>query len=258
MQHVFSFIASRRARFLTEAHASGAAIHASALRALPLVLGFAIVAPAQAGRPLTTDDAAVIDAGACQLETWVERARDSRSTWINPACNPFGTTEFALGGARVREDGNDTLKVRHWQVKQRLRAHDESQAGFALAVGGQRERNGLGRETFLSGIATLPLVGDAQLLHLNLGVLRARDEVLRRTRAAWGLAYDAELAGSTRASLETYGTAGERANWQLGLRHELIPGHVQLDASVGSAFGRWSESRIVTFGLVFVTPAFLR
>jgi hypothetical protein len=33
---------------------------------------------------------------------------------------------------------------------------------------------------------------------------------------------------------------------------------VQLDASVGSAVGRWSDSRIATVGLVFVTPAFLR
>jgi hypothetical protein len=258
MQHIFSFFASRRVRLMTEAHASGAANRISALRALSIVLGFAIALPAHAGRPLTTDDAAVFDAGACQLETWVERTRDSSSNWINPACNPFGSTEFALGGARVREDGESTLKVQHWQIKQLLHAYDETQVGFALAIGGQRERNGNARETFLNGIATLPLVGETQLLHLNLGVLRSKDDVLQRTRAIWGLAYDAELADSTRASLETFGTAGERVNWQLGLRHELIPGHVQIDASVGSALGRWSETRIVTFGLVFVTPPFLR
>jgi hypothetical protein len=77
---------------------------------------------AQAGRPLATDDAASVDAAACQLETWVERTRDSRSTWINPACNPFGATEFAVGGARVREAGPDTLTLQHWQVKQLVRA----------------------------------------------------------------------------------------------------------------------------------------
>jgi hypothetical protein len=226
----------------------------------PALLCAALLAamPAQAGRPLATDDAAVVDAGACQLETWGERTRDSRSTWINPACTPFGATEFAVGGARVREAGPDTLILQHWQVKHLLRAPEESQARFALAIGGQREHRGLARETFLNGIATLPLAGETQWLHVNLGVLRAKDDGLRRTRATWALAYDAEVASRTWASLESFGTAGQRASWQLGLRHELLPGHVQLDASVGSAVGRWSDSRIVTVGLVFVTPAFLR
>jgi hypothetical protein len=148
--------------------------------------------------------------------------------------------------------------LQHWQVKQLLRAPEESRTGFALAIGGQRERRGLARETFLNGIATLPLAGRTQWLHLNLGVLDAKDDLLRRTRATWALAYDAEVASRTWASLESFGTAGQRASWQLSLRHELLPGRVQLDASVGSAVGRWSASRIATVGLVVVIPAPLR
>jgi len=76
-------------------------------------------------------------------------------------------------------------------------------------------------------------------------------------RATWGLAHDAEVAPATRTSLEAFDTSGERPSWQFGLRHERVPGHLEFDASLGSALGRWSETRLVTLGLVFVNPAFL-
>ncbi|MFN3544851.1 MAG: hypothetical protein ACK4UX_08375 [Thiobacillus sp.] len=218
----------------------------------------ATMVPAHAGRPLATDDAAIVDAGACQLETWNERTRDARSLWLNLGCNPFGKTEFSLGGAQVRPSGESSFTARQWQVKQMLRAHDDEQTGFALAVGGQRTRHTDARDVFVHGIATLPLAGKARVLHVNLGALRAHEDGRHRDRATWGLAYDAEVAAATRASLETYGVSGERARWQFGLRHEWLPGHVQIDASIGSRLGRWNDDRLLTVGLVFVSPPFLR
>ncbi len=230
---------------------------AEGLRAL-LALAFSTaMLSAQAGRPLATDDAAIVDHGACQLETWIERRRDGRGTWLNPGCNPFGRTEFSLGGARMREDGA-SFTLQQWQIKQMLRDYDATQPGFALAVGDHWVRHGGARAPFLNGMATLPLLGEAHLMHISLGAVRVRDAEGRRSRATWGLAYDTEAAGATRVSLETFGTSGERPNWQLGVRHELVAGHVQLDASVGSAFGRWPQSRLLTVGLVFVSPAFMR
>lgn len=258
MLYILSFFASHHARSMFGARVCGVSSRTTALRTFLTGLGAALAIPAQAGRPLATDDAAIVEAGACQLETWIERTRDSRSTWMNPGCNPFGSTEFSLGGARVREDGASAFTVHQWQIKQMLRAYDETQTGLALAIGGQRVRHGDARQTFLNGIATVPLAGEAHLLHLNLGAARARDEDSRRTRATWGLAYDAEVAPATRAAVETFGSSGERANWQFGLRHEFVPGRVQIDGSVGSAIGRWSDTRVLTIGLVFVSPAFLR
>lgn len=258
MLHILSFFTSHHARSLFGTRVRGVQNRTAALRALLIGFGIAVTIPAQAGRPMATDDAAVVESGACQLEIWIERARDSRGTWLNPGCTPSGGTEFSLGGARVREDGASTFTVHQWQIKQMLRAYDETQTGFALAIGGQRVRLGDARESFLNGISTVPLAGEAHLLHLNLGALRTRNEDRRRTRATWGLAYDVEVATATRAALETFGTSGQRANWQFGLRHELVPGRVQLDGSVGSAIGRWSDTRLFTVGLVFVSPAFLR
>ncbi len=226
-------------------------------RALLALTACIATLPAHAGRPLASDDAAVVDRGACQLETWIGLTRSDRGIWLNPSCNPFGNTEFALGGGHVREDGGRDYTLVQWQFKQLLRAYTDTQAGFAVAFGGEHVRGDDARTTFINGIATLPLAGQAQLLHLNLGASLARDASSRLTRAAWGLAYDAEVAASTRVAAEGFGVSGERANWQLGVRHELVPGHVQIDASVGGAFGRWSDTRVVTAGLVLVSPAFL-
>jgi hypothetical protein len=204
-----------------------------------------------------TDDAAIVEAGACQLEAWTERTRGDHGTWINAGCNPFATTEFSLGAARVAYDAA-SFTAQQWQIKQLLRAYDETQVGFAVALGGDRVRRADQRGTFATAMTTLPLAGEARVLHLNLGALHHRQGRQHRNRATWGAAFDAEVKPATRASLESFGIPGERANWQLGLRHELVPRHVQIDASVGSAIGRWRDSHVVTLGFVFAGPAFLR
>jgi hypothetical protein len=64
-----------------------------------------IVPQAQAARPMITDDARIVDAKVCQLESWVKKTPDSTETWALPACNFTGNLELTLGGALTREDG---------------------------------------------------------------------------------------------------------------------------------------------------------
>jgi hypothetical protein len=52
-----------------------------------------------AGHPLITDDASIVDAKACQLETWMDRRSESATYWILPACNFTGNLELTVGGA---------------------------------------------------------------------------------------------------------------------------------------------------------------
>src|SRR5690349_17123527 len=61
--------------------------------------------PAFAARPLITDDARIVDAKACQVETWVRHNTDSTEYWALPACNPTGNVELTVGGALTRELG---------------------------------------------------------------------------------------------------------------------------------------------------------
>ncbi len=51
-----------------------------------------------AARPMIVDDACIIDAKSCQLETWMKNNRDSAEYWALPARNFTGNLELTLGG----------------------------------------------------------------------------------------------------------------------------------------------------------------
>ena len=72
--------------------------------ALTLALTFVLRLPtAHAARPLITDDARLVDAKACQVESWVRTNKDSKEYWALPACNFTGNLELTFGGARTSE-----------------------------------------------------------------------------------------------------------------------------------------------------------
>lgn len=256
LRHLPSRQRAALARYATAASPDPAGLQA--FRPLALTASLMLAGGAQAGRPLATDDAAVLEAGACQIEVWREQAREARGSALNLGCNPFGSTEIALAASSARESGTEAVTVQGWQVKHLLQAHEEGRVGWAVSVGGLRQRQGGAREAFVNGLATVPLAGDARLLHLNLGAVRRHEGAQATTRARWSLAVDAEVAPQLRAALETYAVTGQRANWALSARYALLPGRLQLDASIGSPFGRESDSAVATLGLVFVSPAFLR
>jgi len=230
-------------------------IFSSSSQAALLAVCVLFITPLNAGRPLITDDAAVVDAGACQIESWFEQGANVSSRWINPGCNPFGSTEIAFAMAATRETGEPSSRIQLLQAKQLLRAFDDNQAGYAVAVGAQRHQRD--RQYFVNAISTIPLNSEANLLHVNLGVVADRTQEQDRTRMSWGGAYDRRVGENTRAAVESFGQLGERPNWQAGMLHEVIPGTLQVDVSVGSEFGQWRDTRLVTMGLVWFSPVFL-
>lgn len=50
---------------------------------------------AHAARPMITDDARIVDAKACQVESWVKDNKGSTEYWAIPACNFTGNLESA-------------------------------------------------------------------------------------------------------------------------------------------------------------------
>ncbi len=222
--------------------------------------GLAAAPTAWAGRPMATEDASVGDAGTCQLEAWTERSRADRSHWLKPSCVPFGSTEFALGAARVRDDAGERSSRLEWHVKHLLRETTGEQAGYGLFLGALRDRSAPGRsgERALKAMATLPLDGETLVMHLNAGLVRERNDGQRRTRALWSAALDRELWSETRGFVEAFATGSDRPAWQVGVQHQLLPGRLQVDAGIGSVAGRWRDTRQATVGLVFFTPALLR
>ena len=72
---------------------------------LPSVLVLGLPSLSWAARPMITDDARLVDAKSCQVESWVRRNRDSTEFWALPSCNFSGNLELTLGGARTRDAG---------------------------------------------------------------------------------------------------------------------------------------------------------
>lgn len=78
-----------------------------------LSLALCSLAPtANAARPMVADDARIVDAKACQLESWVKKNRNSTEYWALPACNFTGNLELTMGGARTHDDtGTHTTDI---------------------------------------------------------------------------------------------------------------------------------------------------
>ena len=101
------------------------------------LLGFAIslATPAQAARPMITDDARLTDAGACQMETWVHIHQDEREFWALPACNPGGNFELTLGGALAYTDGQKQHGALLVQGKTLIKPLTTNSYGIGFAAG---------------------------------------------------------------------------------------------------------------------------
>ncbi|WP_028769637.1 hypothetical protein [Silanimonas lenta] len=215
-------------------------------------------ATAHAARPLITDDAAVVEAGTCQIEAWIEGRRGDSTRWLSPGCALPRTTELAIGiGRGFAQDAPRRTELA-WQLKTLLIEGDEGLPHFAFALGGGQARGLPAREWFATGIASLPLAEGRRFLHLNLGLFREREDEAFQTGVRGAVALDQSIGDTTWLSAEAFASEGERAGWQLGLRRELASGRVQLDASGGSRFGRWNDTRQFSVGFVIAGLPFLR
>lgn len=192
-----------------------------------LALGLLLAAPdAPAGRPLTVDDATIADPGSCQLEAWHEAGAGQRASWAMPACNFTGKLELALG-MQTLQTAEGTSGAIALQGKTILRALADNSWGAALVLARQGGRQAA---TSINLPVSLAWHGQNTLLHANLGASRARDA---GTAATWGLALEQQLGHATVASLERFGQRAGGSSIQLGLRHDILPGRLQLDASWG-------------------------
>ncbi len=242
----FDFIVSR-----PTARIRGMAIFAGVLAA-----GF--VAPqVQAARPMVTDDARIVDAKACQLESWIKGNRDSTEYWALPACNFTGNLELTFGGALTREDGRTRTTDVVMQGKTLFKPLDTNGWGIGLAAGMVRhpQADAGTRDWYAYVPASFSFRDDAVVVHTNLGWLREGE--IRRDRLTWGLGTEARFAERTWLIAETFGQNQGKPFYQLGLRHWLVPARVQLDATYGNRTGGGSNERWFSIGLRLLSPSFL-
>ena len=176
-------------------------------------------ADARAARPMVVDDARIVDAGACQLETWRRFNRDSQENWALPGCNPTGNIEFTLGSAELPVDD---LGVRSYtrtvqmQGKTLFRQLETNGYSYGLAVGGIVRSRGAADQVpnyFAYMPFTRSLLDDRMFIHANLGVQRSGE--LPVNSLTWGIGTDRHHV-RVFLMVETYGDKSSSQSYRRG------------------------------------------
>lgn len=216
------------------------------------LLPLALSQPGMTARPFVTDDARLTTAGSCQLESWIRVYNDNQEVWALPACNPGGNFEITVGVGRAFYRDAPASADYVLQAKTLLRALTADQWGVGFAVGTVRHPevnpgpNLLGN-TYAYVPVSAAFHDDTLIVHANLGWLH--DRATQRDNSTWGLG--AELVNSERVTLiaETYGDNRAHPYWQTGLRYAVVPGRVQVDATLGAQFAAPHAARWLSIGL---------
>lgn len=189
-------------------------------RAAPALVGLGVLAapPAQgAGGHHAVDDAAILDPGQCQIETWFNRERGGARTLLHagPACR-IGAVELGLNADRARADGNATTPTGA-QLKWAREIGGDFSAGIVIAATAQK-----GAPGYLGSTIVLPLswqTTDAVVVHANIG----RDARHReRDTSHSGIALEWTPASTWSFVGERFREAGSN-HWRAGARWFATP-----------------------------------
>lgn len=230
---------------------------------LPLALLLALAASGlHAARPMVVDDARIVDAGSCQLETWRRNGRDSKETWALPGCNPGGNLELTLGSAELPVEDlgqRSTTRTVQMQGKTLFRELETNGHAYGLAVGGVVRSRGAADQVpnyYAYMPFTRSLLDDRWFVHANLGVQRAGENP--QNGVTYGIGTEYAITPRVYMMVETYGDNHHRNAYQGGVRVWVVPNRVQVDATVGTLAGDYGGSRWFSIGLRLLTPAFLK
>jgi hypothetical protein len=210
---------------------------------------------AAAGRPLVTEDAGVLGAGECEIETFYARESASGAPTTRGGSAQFGcgigllTTQLALNAARSKA-GDERVDRLAFVGKTGLRELKDDQAGIALAYELSSEKpsgGSFGREaSAIRAVLTVPV--EKWLFHANLGWLRSHPAHSNST--IWAVAAERTEVGPVDLAVESFGDDRDPAWFNFAVRWHVVPEQVFLDASYG--FQTSSERpKLLTIGAKF-------
>lgn len=212
-------------------------------------------AAAEAGRPLSTDDAGTAGAGTCQLEGWAERTSERRAYVLAPACGLGETLEVGLDATKAVPRNRMIAEVGaalKWipAAAQFDTPLGELRLGTKLFFGTVRPVTGTWTLTGAGARALASLqVGSSTMLHLNLGPQRDRDtdttSVLFNGAVVWAPAESAVLFAETRVSNRR--ELDGRALSSVGARYWLVKDKIGLDLTASREAGSGHPTTL-TFG----------
>lgn len=208
----------------------------------------------QAGRPLVTEDADVLDQGSCELEGFAARITENGAPrtdgWTAQAGCGIGLgSQVAVAYSHARSDGL-SAEALNLIGKTRLVARQDGTTGVTLAwaIGGARESGG----SFRHELSQLNLVATRTLApqwtgHANLGWLRSESQRLNTT--TWNLAAEWAAGGGVDLMGEVFGDDRSKPWYGVGLRWALSE-----RASLNASHAVHTESpraRLTTLGFKF-------
>lgn len=217
---------------------------------LALLVG---VSTAHAARPMITDDARLTDAGACQVESWVHLHGSQHEFWALPACNPGGNLELTLGGAIAYDGKRQESGAAVVQLKTLFKPLETNGYGIGLAAGYATQPGSAhtGNPYFYVPVS-FSLADDRLVIHTNLGYTREREN--QENRLTWGIGSEIQLTTRSYLIAESYGQDKGNPFFQVGIRHWIVPNHVQIDTTYGSRFGAISSEHWFSIGLRLISP----
>jgi hypothetical protein len=220
-------------------------------------MGLLACGSSQAARPLITDDARIVESGACQVESWIRRSADATEAWALPGCNIGAGVELTAGGALTRTDGRTRTSDGVLQAKTIFREVTANDWGVGLAGGLNRHPNEPGnRDWYVYVPITRSLLGDRAFVHVNVGA--QREQSTRKVRGTWGLGSEIQLDDRLFLIGEVYGDGTGRPFAQFGIRFWLIPDRLQVDTTLGQRMIRPDVERWFTIGLRWLPRPFSR
>lgn len=225
---------------------------------------FALIVPTShvhAARPLIVDDARIVDAKSCQLESWMQKNTGSVEFWALPSCNLTGNLELTAGGAMssgLEDSKNPNLQ---FQAKTLFKNTEEHGWGIGLTVGGvyrptiNTNRNLTG-DLYINIPATFALRSDRLFLNTNIGWLFNHSESSRH-HMTMGVGTEFSLSRNLWFIAETFGRHHDRPFYHLGFRFWIVPDRIQIDTTYGNRMAAGNGEQWFTVGLRLISPAFL-
>jgi hypothetical protein len=237
-------------------------------RSIFLCLALAVHAhltPSRAdAQQFVTDDAAIVEHRACQLEAW----HGERKSWIIPACQAIRNLEISAGLGWLADDG---ARATEWLLEGQYLLREEGSGMPAVALVAGVEFASLSRlvgnglpDAFVYVPVSATLAGDRVMVHGNLGWHVERDEhehdgvahVGAHHALTW--AFRGDFTVSERFTLigETFGENRQSPEFQVGVRSALLADRLMLDISWGGHTAPDERGLGWTAGFVWTPPPF--
>lgn len=207
-----------------------------------------------AGRPLQTEDAGVLERGACELEGVHHRLRVQGETatdnGLTANCGIGFASQLGLGLAWARAGGERSRSGGIGGKSGLWTGDGDSAPALTLAwgLGAEREDGRWRRGDHFAKLVASAGAGPGTV-HLNLGHVREREA--RRAVTTWNLAWEHEgypIGGLRLAPMgEVFGDDRGDRWWNLAARLTLVPERVFVDVSYGRQTNA-GKARLVTAG----------